>query len=455
MARIAWFTPLPPIRSGIAAYSAELLPLLAGRFEIDVIVDMPPGAGSSETFDAPRGTRLLSAHDFVWHRRERPYDLTVFQLGNAACHDYMWPYLFHYPGLVVLHDGQLHHARASRLLLLKRFQHYRDELAYNHPETASELAEFAISGLEGASYYLWPMLRAVAETGRVLAVHNRWLASEIRQLVPEAVVELVEMGVADPLPLRRLGGAGIRERYRIPRDALIFAAYGMVTPEKRIELVLDAFRAVSRSVDARLLLVGDVPSHFDPFAAAEAREVADRIVITGYVADEELPDFLDAADVCVCLRWPSARETSASWLRCLAAGKPTIITDLIHTADVPALDPRTWRLNHAPSRDGGTAEPIAVSIDVLDEDHSVRLAMQRLATDRQLRATLGRRAREFWQRAHTLEQMRERYLEVLAKALESPPAEASAAGRGPAHLTDTGATRLDALVRDLHVSVDW
>ena len=70
-------------------------------------------------------------------------------------------------------------------------------------------------------------------------------------------------------------------------------------------------------------------------------------------------------------------------------------------------------------------------------------------------AMLGRRAREFWQRAHTLEQMRDRYLEVLAKALESPPAETPAGGKRPAHLTDTCATRLDALVRDLHVGFGW
>ena len=44
------------------------------------------------------GEGLASAHDFVWSHRRAPYDLTVFQLGNAACHDYMWGYLFRYPG---------------------------------------------------------------------------------------------------------------------------------------------------------------------------------------------------------------------------------------------------------------------------------------------------------------------------------------------------------------------
>src|ERR1700690_1329845 len=110
--RLAWFTPLAPVKSGIAQYSRDLLPALASSCEIDVFVD-----GSLDRVERPSaGTALFSAHDFVWKHRRAPYDLVVYQLGNAPCHDYMWPYLIRYPGLVVLHDGQLHHARARALL---------------------------------------------------------------------------------------------------------------------------------------------------------------------------------------------------------------------------------------------------------------------------------------------------------------------------------------------------
>src|SRR2546430_12142591 len=51
---------------------------------------------------------------------------------------------------------------------------------------------------------------------------------------------------------------------------------------------------------------------------------------------------LAACDVTLNLRWPTARETSGPWLRALAAARATVITDLVHHADVPSLDPRTW-----------------------------------------------------------------------------------------------------------------
>jgi hypothetical protein len=42
------------------------------------------------------------------------YDLCVYQTGNSRTHEFIWPYLFRWPGLVVLHDARLHHARARR-----------------------------------------------------------------------------------------------------------------------------------------------------------------------------------------------------------------------------------------------------------------------------------------------------------------------------------------------------
>src|SRR5262249_53069544 len=115
--RIAWFTPLAPSRSGVAAYSREVVPVL------DHTIDLVDEA---------------AAHDFVWKHQRQPYDLVVYQLGNAACHDYMWAYLVRYPGLVVLHDARLHQARARRLLRASRFDDYRAEFRYDHPGAVAD-----------------------------------------------------------------------------------------------------------------------------------------------------------------------------------------------------------------------------------------------------------------------------------------------------------------------------
>jgi hypothetical protein len=127
LTRLAWFSPLPPTHSGIATGSAELLPLLDRDFAIDRL-------------DEPR------AHDFVWKRQRAPYDLVVYQLGNAPYHDYMWGYLAPYPGLVVLHDPHLHQARGRQPLTADRGDDYRREFHYSHPDAPQDFAEYAIAG---------------------------------------------------------------------------------------------------------------------------------------------------------------------------------------------------------------------------------------------------------------------------------------------------------------------
>jgi glycosyltransferase involved in cell wall biosynthesis len=456
---LAWFSPVPPIRSGISAYTAEILPALAADHVVDVFVD---GTSCRPLPPTPAGARtLLPAHAFVSRHTLAPYDLVVYQLGNAACHDYMWPYLVRYPGLVVLHDAALHHSRARSLLARGRRDDYRAEFRYAHPDARPELAEFAVAGFAGAPYYLWPMTRVAITAARLLAVHSPILATDLAAESP-APVAVVRMGVRDPLEGTQSGvasAAAADERpaassSRAPSPeprAPVFACFGLVTPEKRIPQVLAAFAPLARSLpSAGLLLVGEVAGYYDVEAAVAGLGLQEQVTIAGFVPDAQLDARLVQADVCLCLRWPTARETSASWLRCLAAGKATVITDLAHTTDVPLLDPRSWTLAHA-RRDAAAAsvppgprQAVAVGIDILDEDHSLGLAMRRLATDSALREQLGRNGRAHWAAGHTVTHMADDYRRVIRQAIGQPPRAAAPDG-WPAHLLDDG----DGLVRQI------
>ena len=253
--RLAWFTPFAPVRSGISAYSAELLPLLAGSHEVDVFVEdavwthwaervagKPPILTRSGAVALEGGLdgrlRLWRAHDFMPRQLARAYDLVVYQLGNATCHEFMWPYLMRYPGLVVLHDGQLHHARAHALLRYGRKLDYIAEFRDAHPDAPEDLAQFVIGGLQGPVYYMWPLVSAVVRAARAVAVHNPRLADELREGFPEAAVDVIRMGVAD-VP------AALPAATR-PAGPLRFAAFGLVTQEKRIPQALRALAAVSK-----------------------------------------------------------------------------------------------------------------------------------------------------------------------------------------------------------------
>ena len=413
---LAFFSPLPPEKSGIAVYSSELLPCLLKDYNIDIYTE--GGATADSLSGLPDA---LDAHNFVWKHAQNPYDLTIYQLGNAACHDYMWPYLTRYSGLVVLHDSQLHHARARALINDKRQDQYRREFQFNHKNADVTVAELGIQGILGDLTYLWPMVRLPVSAAKLVAVHNPLVSQKLQSTFPEQSFKTIHMGVPDPLlQAKDVTGQLTRKKFGIAPDDIIFTAIGGITPEKRVPQILRALATLKNTLPFRLVLVGNTASYYDPIADAQAHGIAERIIVTGYVNDTELADHLAAADVCFCMRWPSSNETSASWLRCLAAGKPTIITDLETLVHVPSLITRgTWTPSHlSPAQTDGqeAGQPIAVSIDLLDEDRSLAIATQRLAIDSSLRRRLGQRARNYWTVEHSMKRMTSDYRRTIESA---------------------------------------
>jgi glycosyltransferase involved in cell wall biosynthesis len=442
--RVAWFSPVPPVKSGIAGRTAELVEVLRARgHQIDVYVDEPIARTARD---------VRSAHDFVWRHAQQPYDLTLFQFGNSSHHDYEWAYAFRYPGLVVLHDTHLHHARAAFLLRELRPDDYRAEFAFDDPQVSADLAELAVNGFDSALYYRWPLVRTLVSTSRRVVTHGEEAAKELQGHFTDspslaARISNVTLGEGEAVSLDREISARrqLRLRYGVPADAILLGVFGGIAPEKRIDRILDAFEAVLPAVpSARLLLAGAPASHYDLTAALAAYPAADRVVVTGYVeGDDALTDHIAACDVTLNLRWPSARETSGPWLRALAAGRPTVITDLVHLRGVPSIDPRTWRGNQ-------TEDPVCVAIDILDEDHSLRLALRRLGTDAALRTSLGRAAAAWWAREHTVGRMADDYERVMDEACRS---DAPLAADVPGHVRGSCDATLRAVAEPFGASV--
>ncbi|MGB2716200.1 MAG: glycosyltransferase family 4 protein [Vicinamibacterales bacterium] len=433
--RIAWFSPWPPVKSGVATCSAELVPALRARHEIDVFTDESVASFASDAH---------SAHEFVWRHRQTPYDLTVYQLGNSSLHDYLWPYLFRFPGLLVLHDAHLHHARAAALLTRQAADAYRAEFRANHPDESPDAAELAVAGFDSYLYYMWPMTRLAVEASKLTAVHSRPLAAHLAADMEDVTIEYVRLsqGTCVSPEQQQAARQRVRERFAISQEAVLFGCFGGLTLEKRLPQILDAFQALAAyAPDARLMLGGASAPYFDLAAEIRSRALEDRVIETGYLAtDQELTDAIAAVDVTLNLRWPTAREVSGPWLRALAAGKPSIIVDLVQTVDLPTLDPRTWTHFGGRSVD---QEPVAVAIDILDEDHSLRLAMRRLAEDDTLRRSLGDAAQRYWLREHSPEAMRDDYERLMAVAREKDAPKPAL----PMHLLESGTDLLERLLK--------
>jgi len=449
--RLAWFSPWPPQKSGVAGRSAELVPLLAQRgHAIDVFVedrrvvrtptgDTPPQAGE---------VRVITPHDFVWRRAKQHYDLAVYQVGNSHLHAFIWPYMFRYPGLVVLHDARLHHARAAVLLATDRAADYRAEFAWSHPGVPPIAAEFAIQRVNSILYFQWPMIRAVIESARLVGAHSRGVADQIAREWPNRPVEHIALGEGPANIDTQAARRQFRSAHRLPEDAIVFGVHGGLTREKHILEILAAFAAIRKVLPTvRLVLAGAADPSLDLDVRVAELGLTSATCRVASADDAEFDRAIAASDVTLNLRWPSTLETSGPWVRSLAMGRPTVIVDLLHQTHVPALDPRTWR-RHSPTAElepDADDRAVTVALDIQDLGHSLRLAMRRLATDASLRDRLGRRAREWWEREHTVDRMVTDYERAIARAVTLP--SPSPGPDWPAHLRPDPAARAHELLR--------
>jgi hypothetical protein len=149
-------------------------------------------------------------------------------------------------------------------------------------------------------------------------------------------------------------------------------------------------------------------------AAERARAAGARIEL---VTEGSFRDGFESCDVVVSLAWPPYEAPLTPALAGMAAGRTVVTLEVEVTAQWPALDPQTWSTRGL----AGNARPIAVTIDPRDEEHSLMLALRRLATDGPLRQQLGRAAHDWWRTHATPAHSAAAWAAILEEAASTAP----------------------------------
>jgi hypothetical protein len=291
--------------------------------------------------------------------------------------------------------------------------------------------------------YIWPYLLHYPGILRLRSFDLRDSRRETLRLSRRFADDAAETAFAGP------------HRLRIPLLASRLVAVGDRTaalalqethPQARIRYVAPgvdvAAAAIAPLPDAAWLRVG-VPSPNPVVERAAKRAQESGFAIA--VVPIESRQALQACDAVAVLEWPPAPEPPVAALVAMASGLPVIVFEGTATAAWPALDPQAWR----PRGFGDVRQPIAISIDPRDAEHSLLLALRRLAGDTALRATLGAAARE-WVSAHaTATQAAAAWDDVLAEAATLPPPVLPR--DWPAHLCADGTARARAILDEMGV----
>jgi glycosyltransferase involved in cell wall biosynthesis len=232
--KVAYFSPMPPEQTGIADYSALLLPALERRIDVKVV-----GRGRKK---APRGT-----------------DVSLYQVGNNPdAHAWIVDALRGRPGVVVLHDFVVHHLVAGMTIGRRDGHGYLDLMEREHGVVGRLLAHGV---LDKRIPPLWesrpedfPLASFVLEHATGVIVHSRYVRDLVRSTGYPGPV-LVVPHPAWPVPTIA------PERVA---DGVVIGCFGVVNASKRIPELLRATAKVREShPEVTLLLVGPTSPGFD------------------------------------------------------------------------------------------------------------------------------------------------------------------------------------------------
>jgi len=392
---LACVTPLPPVRSGVADYSATLLPYLRRFFErVIAVVDgytpaLPPGA-VDEVIDVSDGAGWWSDGRIV----------PLYHMGShVAYHRYVYQALRRFPGVTVLHDGNL-----------LPFVH---ELTLGRGDRAGLVREAGFErGVEGQAAAWdalrqavpllvedYPMLARVAHASLGVIVHSDCLRKRVLAACPQARVRLIpqlNLMAGDACALSR---AELKSALGFDPQGLLIGAFGFIAPPKRLDLALQAFARLRRTFPrARFVCVGEVVPGYDLEGLLEELDLNDAVRVTGYVPLDQFERYLRAVDVGVSLRWPTWGEVSGASVRLMACGVPTLVSDAGSFAELP--------------------DEAVVKLPVGSGVATVEAALEELLVDAERRAAIGSAARAFIARHCEPRRVAEQYAAFIHAVVE-------------------------------------
>lgn len=388
--KLAYFSPLPPLKSGISDYSKELIEYLGLYYDITLIVDLQ--ANTKNIPNMQTQTSLWFLENF------QNFDRILYHFGNSPYHSYMVPILKQHAGVIVMHDFFMSGMLAYEELNIGKNQAWTKALHHSHGYVALE-QRFAKDGIENAKMQ-YPCNLEILQNSIATIAHSNYS----NQLAKEWYGTLLDAMHIIPLlrvPSKEADMDAAREKLSIPKEAFVVCSFGLIDPAKLSHILLEAFihSDLANDTNAHLIFVGE--NHggeygLDLVQAIKKSGLKNRIFITGWVDSQTYQEYLIAADVGVQLRTSSRGETSAAVLDCMNYALATITNANGSMADLPR--DAVWMLEDT---------------FITDE---LTTALESLQKNKDQRETLGAKAKEVIATRHNPQACAKNYFDVIESA---------------------------------------
>ncbi len=384
--RLAFFTPLSPLKTAVADHSAGLLPAMARHADIDLYID----DGYQPDGPVPFQTAIYNHREFL--ARAGEYDAVLYAMGdNVDYHKYIYDMLQQVPGIVILHDVTLHRFMIDRTLRAGDNDGYVREMEYAYGSGDLRTAQQILAGYGQMLVTQYPLIERVVDLAQGVIVHNNYARREVLKRRAGARVTCIGQHFFLPPGFpTEVDRATLRAEMGLA-DRFVIASFGIFVPDKRLDSCLEAFaRFVVKHPEAVYLFVGDYMAYDLP-RKAQSLGLGDRVIVTGWLDSVRFTELMFITDVGVHLRFPHIGGTPFSPIRLLGLGVPTILSEIEPLDELPEgccskVPPDEW------------------------EQDTLLAYLELLADHPEIRHQLGENGRRFMETYHNVDRIAQQYL---------------------------------------------
>jgi glycosyltransferase involved in cell wall biosynthesis len=332
--KVAWFTPLSR-RTGISKYSVSAIHALSKKIDIHV---WTVGESDNLKIDGVPVHEIVLSDEIV--TKLSGYDVIIYNLGNNIdFHFEIFQCYKKVKGIVILHDRVMHHFTAGYYLdKVKKPDRYVSMMKYYYGDEGGKAAERSLRYpppvWETEEVVRYPLLNNIISNSYGIVVHSGSLLERLRRMSPVPSEYIFHPFYQYPEGSIHLS----RKDLKLPSNKIILLQYGHITPSKNIHKVIEA---ISESPEIRdqihYIVAGDSNSPYGVEIKKLIKEnkLQDVVSLTGYLTDDVLHSYINAADICINLRFPSTEGGSGSLIEQLYFKKPVIATRIGFFAEVP------------------------------------------------------------------------------------------------------------------------
>jgi glycosyltransferase involved in cell wall biosynthesis len=428
--KLAFVSPLPPERTGIADYSAELLPELSKHYDIELVV-------AQSKVDDARVTCTGKVRSVEWFREHSAeLDRVIYQIGNSPFHEHMFPLLQEIPGSIVLHDFYLSAVKSWKEMYAGEEHTWTRSLYDAHGYKAVALR---FKDPEAAKKK-YPVNFDILQNAQGVIVHSnfsrrlayRWYGQHAAYdwaVIPHlrALASIPDK----PTAKKQLG---------FTEDDFLTCSFGFLDSTKLNHRLLNCWLASSLSQDphCHLIFVGE--NHGGEYGRNLLRIIQDsglakRIHVTGFVSRELFEQYLASTDLAIQLRADSRGETSGTSLDSMSYSLPLVVNANGSMAELP--DHAVWKI------------PDHFSDSMLID------ALETLRRDEHKRRLIGERARQIILDDHQPARCARQYAEAIEyfhhrSEISTPALLRAVARQIDSSINDVEVRQLASSIADTH-----